>query len=171
MTSLCVCCSARQCPDCEAQYLQCAWKCYETDGWAPICGQLAFLADGDAPPDPLNQEVFGSECIAGCYLDAFYSFDGLASIEYDENYNQVYSAECEQAWKTQQALDFQLYSKSFQYDGLFPDEQSLPQWLQNEINRTSASEIDADELYAILDSCRQCQESDNQGMCCNYSIS
>jgi hypothetical protein len=131
----------------------------------PICAQLAFLTDGDAPPDPLNEDVFGSECMAACYLDAFVSFDRLSSI--NKKYDQEYSADCEQAWKTQQALDYQLYSQSFQYDGLFPDEQSLPQWLQIELNRTSASEIDADEQYAILDSCRQCQESDNQGMSCN----
>lgn len=159
---MCFCCSGRKCPDCEAQYLQCAWRCYDSDGWSPICAQLAFFTDGDAPPDPLNEDVFGSECMASCYLDAFGSFDRLSNIE--KKYNQVKSAECEQAWKTQQALDYQLYSQSFQYDGLFPDEQSLPQWLQVELNRTSASNIDADEQYAILDSCRQCQESDEEGV-------
>ncbi|KAI8107880.1 hypothetical protein M9435_002907 [Picochlorum sp. BPE23] len=148
---------ARQCPDCDAQYWTCSWKCFETEGWQPICAQLESFTDGDNPPNPENEEVFASACQAECYVEAFRDFDRVS--DFSKKYDQKTSEECEAAWKTKQASDYIFYStQAFLYDGLLPSREELPEWLQSEVAAVEKDDsLDMTEIAATLDECTTCK--------------
>ena len=146
---------ARQCPDCDVQYWTCTWDCYEQWGYQPICAELISYKTGNAE----ETTVFVNQCMAGCYVKAYEEFYAVQGFE--PTFEQSGDPSCDDAWKRQQALDYDAFSSpdAFKYSELLPPEDDLPQWLQSELNavKTNPSPSDDLELPLKLEECSVCQ--------------
>jgi len=152
-------CSARTCPDCQANYANCKWKCYQDGGWQPTCAQLLTFQQQSMgnPPDPSNVMLFSSACAAACYEQYMGSYMSLASVT--PLYKQTTSSECEALWKTEAALDYQLYQRNPITAGVITD--PPPAFLENEIGNLSEN-TNADQVTTDLEKCMVCDPSVSQ---------
>lgn len=125
--------------------------------------EYTSVKNPNSPAAPMEDlSVQNSPCEADCYQKAYADYDLISGFKV--RYSQNETKECQDAWKTQQALDYiNFYSQVVLYDGLFPVQADLPQWLQDTIKNLSDN-ITIDDSYSVPDSCQQCTPIETGGI-------
>lgn len=105
------------------------------------------------PPDPTNTQLFSSACGAQCYLKFMGSYMSLSNVKV--LYNQNTPGSCENTWKTNAALDYQLYEQNPITANVL---NSPPAWLNQAVGNLSEN-IDQNQVNNDYETCMVCDAS------------